>query len=179
MPLSKFIGNIWRDRVKEKERRTTEEILETERQRYGVRRIQTDKFAQSQFDIYIELWQTLQGLRLAVDSLWGKATKGNIKILANELSKTKLKVNEWYIFFEKRHLLKLNELFVCLENFNAGKIRLVDIRSNEDMRFVFPKSIAHQIDENRAFKDEFEKVLEELRESFQIKLSDIETPEYA
>ncbi|MCK4347709.1 MAG: hypothetical protein KAW47_03750 [Thermoplasmatales archaeon] len=177
--LSKFLGGILRDRIKESGRRDTEGALEANRQRYGIRRIQTDKYAESQFDVYIKLWQTLQGLHLAVDSLWHRATKTNIEALARELTATKEKVNAWSIFFEKRHLKELNKLFKILENFRAGKIRLIEIRSREDMGYVFPDVIRDQIEQNRSFKEDFEKLLEELRVSFKLRLSEIEEPEFA
>ena len=85
-------------------------------------------------------------------------------------------MNEWSIFFEKRHLQKLNEFFVTLEKFRVGKVRLVDIRADEQIYYFLPGMGAEQISENFTFKDEFENFLEELRESFQSKLSEIETP---
>ena len=177
--LLKFVGAVWQNRIKERDRRETELNLEANRQRYGFRRIQTDKYAESQFDKYIELWQTLQGLRLAVDSLWHKATKSNIEALARQLESTKEKVNDWSIFFEKKHLRDLNRLFSTLENFRAGKIRIVEIRSREDMDYVSLEIIRYQIEQNRAFKQDFENVLEELRELFKTTLSEIEEPEFA
>lgn len=177
--LSKVLGGLLRDRIKESGRRDTEEALEANRQRYGIRRIQTDKYAESQFDVYIELWQTLQGLRLAVDSLWHGATRTNIEALARELATTKEMANGWSIFFVKRHLKELNRLFKVLENFKVGKIRLIEIRSREDMERVFPDKIRYQIEQNRMFKEDFEKLLEELRESFKSRLSEIEEPEFA
>jgi len=171
--LSKFLGVIWRDRIKESGRRDTEEALEAKRQRYGLRRVQADKFAESQFDIYIELWQMLQGLSLTVDSLWQRATKTNIETLARELAATKDKVNAWSIFFEKRHLKELNKLFEILENFETGKIRLVEIRSKNDMRDVSPEAVSYQIQQNRMFKEDFENLLEEMRDSFKSRLSEL------
>lgn len=176
--LTKFLGGVWRDRIKESERRDTEEVLEVNRQRYGMRRVQTDKYAESQFDIYLELWQTLQGLRLAVDSLWHRATRTNIQVLAKELATTKEKVNGWSIFFERPQLIELNKIFKTLENFRAGKIRVVQIRSREDMDYVLPDAISNQIEQNRMFKEDFEKLLEKLRESFKLRLSEIEEPAF-
>ena len=52
--LSKFIGTIVQNRIQEKERKQTEESLELDRQRYGLRRVQADRYANSQYEVYIE-----------------------------------------------------------------------------------------------------------------------------
>jgi hypothetical protein len=172
--LSKFIGDILRDRIKERERRRTEQELEYRKQRFGLRRVQAAKFAESQFDVYIELWQSLQGLRLTVDALWHRATKQNIATLARELAETKEKVQKWSIFFEEQHLCNLMRLFETLAHFKTGKIPLVEIRSKEDMEFVYPEEIRYQIEQNQRYKEEFESLLEDMRKSFRNRLSEIE-----
>ena len=96
-----------------------------------------------------------------------------------ELSESKEKVRRWSIFFEDNHLKRLNKLFRALEHFRAGKIRLIEIRSKKDMDYVFPEEIRYQIEQNRKYKDEFEKLLEDMRKSFKRRLSEIEEPEFA
>lgn len=123
-------------------------------------------------------------MHIAVDSLWGRATKTNIEALARELTATKergrnKKLMRGPFFLKKRHLKELNKLFKILENFRAGKIRLIEIGSREDMGYVFPDVIRDQIEQNRSFKEDCEKLLEELRVSFKSRLSEIEEPEFA
>lgn len=167
--LSKFLGSILRDRLKESQRRQTE--LDLEATQY--RRVQADRFVNTQFDVYLELWETLQALRLAVDTLWHKATKPNIATLALQLRKTKEKVNNWSLFFDDNHLQELLRLLQNLEKLRAGKIRLFDIRSREDMKYVYPKEIESQVQENRQSKEQFDNLLENLRRSFRDRLSSI------
>jgi hypothetical protein len=67
---------------------------------------------------------TSEGLHIAVDSLWGRATKTNIEALARELTATKergrnKKLMRGPFFLKKRHLKELNKLFKILENFRA------------------------------------------------------------
>src|SRR2546428_11032730 len=83
--LSKWLGNVWRDRLRERERRQTEGELEVLRQQLGVRRAQVDLFAKSQFDLYVGLWKSLQDLRDAGDALWREASLENIERFAIQL----------------------------------------------------------------------------------------------
>ena len=172
--LSKFVGTIWQNRTKEKERRVSEESLELDRQNYGIRRVQADKYANSQYDIYIELWQSLQGMRLAVDALWENANEKNIIALSKVLQELRFKIDNWSIFFEGTHIIEINKLLNILEEFSAGKSDLVRIRYNQNV----PRYFVHELEErviskNKNYKEEFESVVEKMRVSFQKRLSQI------
>jgi hypothetical protein len=173
--LSKLLGNIWRDRLKEQERKRSEIALETLRQHYSIRRVQADKFAASQYDIYLELWETLQALRLAVDALWGKVTKQNISNLLRQLRTTEQKVNDWSIFFEEEHLQELRRLLRIIESFHTGKLLLNEIRTEKDLDYLKLDEIKNQIEQNRKYKDQLENLLDELRCHFREQLSSIDS----
>jgi len=102
--LSKLIGGIWRDRLKERERKVSEQEIEFTRQHLSLQRIQADKFHSSQYDIYIQLWSDLQGLKFAVDALWERANTQNIAALANRLRHARNQIDNWSLFFENDHL---------------------------------------------------------------------------
>lgn len=169
--LSKLLGNIWQDRLKEQERKRTELELEAVRQLYNTRRVQADKFAGSQYDIYLELWETLQALRLTVDALWEQVTKQNISNLVRQLRTTKQKVNNWSIFFDEDHLQELRNLIKAIESFSTGKLSLEEIRSRNDLNYLRVDEIKNQVERNRHYKDQLEELLENLRRNFRERLS--------
>ena len=68
--LSKFVGDIWKSRIKEQERRNTEIELLEYKQQLESRRAITDQYNRSQYDVYIEIWKSFQGLKYAIDLLW-------------------------------------------------------------------------------------------------------------
>ncbi len=172
--LSKFLGGILRDRLRENTRRQAKIEIETHRQRLYNRRAQADQYAQSQYDVYVELWKTIQGLKLAVDSLWEEAAPQNIASLAHALRDSRLKIDNWSIFFVEQHLNRLNDLLRTLERFEEGKMHLVDIRSSQDVSRRFREEIAFQIKQNKEYKKKFEELLKELRVTFRNKLSQVE-----
>lgn len=173
--LSKFIGTIVQNRIKENERKQTEESLEIDRQKYGLSRVQADRYANSQYDIYIEIWQTLQGMKFAVESLWGRANNQNIATLAKLLRETRLKADNWSLFFDEDHLKELNRLLKILEKFSAGKASLVRIRNKNDIPRYFVEELEQRvITQNQHYKQEFESLLEKMRVSFKERLSTIE-----
>ncbi len=172
--LSKLCGGILSDFVKENIRGGTERDIESHKNRLASRRIQADEFLKSQYDVYINLWKSLQGLQFVVDALWQKANGENIVALAEQLRYMKSQIRDWSLFFEGTHLEELNRLLEILETFKAGKMNLVEIRSKEDIPRFFPHEIERQIGENRDYKEKFEQILEEMRVSFQRRLSRIE-----
>ncbi len=172
--LWKLLGGIWRDRIKERERRKTEVQLEVRRQHFGLRRIQADRFANSQYEVYLQLWESLQSLHLTVDALWHKATLQNVAALAQELKDDKSRIQKLSMFFKDEHYTELLQFIEHLEQFRAGKVTLIDIRKRSDLRLVFPEVVQEQIKQNLVAKEQFERLLETLRRSFRDRLSRIE-----
>lgn len=169
--LSKLLGNIWQDRLKEQERKRTELELETVRHLYNIRRVQADKFAGSQYDIYLELWETLQALRLTVDALWEQVTKQNVSNLVRQLRTTKQKVDNWSIFFDEDHLQQLRGIIKAIESFSTGKLSLEEIWSRNDLNYLQVGEIKTQVERNRHYRDQLEELLENLRRNFRDRLS--------
>ena len=164
--LLKILGSIWRDRITQKQI-----------QKFGVRRIQADKFAESQFDVYIELWQSLQGLKFCVDATWEKATLENVKALKAELSITNRQINRWSLFINKKHLKALKNIIKTISDFEAGKTSLIQLNS---LKLIdsWGKHLLYQIEkqvhENQELKQSFEILLEEIRREFQKSLTSLD-----
>ncbi len=171
--LFKFLGNVWRDRLKERERRHTALSVQDEGQRYGLRRVQTDRFAQSQYEVYVTLWQALQTLALAVDALWHKATASNVWSLATELEMARESVRKWSLFVEDHHLDDLERIFEILYFFKTGKLAVYEIRSRDHLHTVDLAEVEQQIEANRALKEQFEALLDQLRVSFRERLGNL------
>jgi hypothetical protein len=172
--LSKFLGGIWRDHIKEQDRKKTELQLESTRQRYGVRRAQAGRFVESQYNIYLELWEALQALGLTVDALWHKATRDNAAALSRELWDVRNKVKKWSLFFEDSHLEELLQLLKVLERFWIGKEGIIKIRLREEVSNYHLSEIEKQIELNKQYKVQFDSFLETLRRSFRDRLSKID-----
>lgn len=171
MGVSKVLSNVLQDRLKEQERKRTELELEATRHLHNTRRVQADKFAGSQYEIYLELWETLQALRLTVDALWEKVTKQNISNLIRQLHTTKQKVNNWSIFFDEDHLQQLRDIIKAIESFSTGKLSLEEIRSRNDFNYLRVDEIKNQVERNQHYKYQLEELLENLRRNFRDRLS--------
>lgn len=177
--LSKWVGKIWQERLKERERLKTERSLEMHRQQLGSVRIKTDKYAAAQFEIYRELWTSLDGLRDAGDALWKEVTYKNIDRFADQLRATQSFVNQSEIFFEDKELKELRRLFAAFGRFSIGKSTLREIRSSarlgEQMgESILNRRVREQIQKNRKYKNTYAQLLEKIRMSFRNRLSKLD-----
>jgi hypothetical protein len=159
--LCKFLGDVWKNRIK-----AQDEALAAQRG------IQPESYLRTQFDVYIELWKTLQAFHLVVDALWEKATEENIKALVGQLEGINQTVNQWSVLICEEHLLKLRALFDTLGLFRIGKSRLYQLRAGSDWDDgQVVDDIQWQIDQNRELRDRFKSLMEDIRLSFSKRLS--------
>jgi hypothetical protein len=170
--VAKIAGRVLQDRAKERARRNTELDLESARQHWAVRRKQLDRYAETQYDKYIELWGGLQGMRLAVDSLWGCATAENVESLSARLVEVREYIENWSLFFSSGQLAELRSVVDVLEQFNTGKWAVIEIGIGRRRETIDSNIIQAQIEDNRNLKLQFETLLEDIGASFKRRLSE-------
>lgn len=129
-----------------------------------------ERFEAAQFDAYNQVWRTLQGLKVAGEDLWSDPSGEHFLVYAGELREVKREIRSGELFFDdedRRHLLELLDAF---QDFRTGKSGLLDIH----VRFAADEEMAPQIAAivaaNRALKDRYERLLEDVRISFRRRL---------
>lgn len=142
------------------------EQLEYFRNQLNISSPQLNDYATAEFRSYWDMWRILQLLRLAGNDLWKQATHENVLTFSSQLRATLEKVEESAIFFDEIDYEKLKNILKIFGEFRLGKIRLLEIRSEGDLRFVVPDIAEEQIDRNRRYKHEYEELLNEIRISF-------------
>lgn len=132
------------------------------------------KFADEKFDAYNNTWKSLQALRLTGDDLWEQATAERVLKFANQLRATKQLVYEGELYFQETDRQALLRVLKALGEFNLGKERVVDLFTQHDAEFVaneLGEIVRQQIQENRAAKEQYETILDQIRVSFKQQLS--------
>ncbi len=136
----------------------------------GLQNTSVNTFASAQFESYCDAWKSLQSLRLIGNDLWNKANSENILKFANQLRQTEILVSEGEIFFEDRDRLHLLQVLRAFGEFRIGKERLIDIRSTRRIEY-WEEEATFQIRRNHKIKMEYDQLLEDVRISFNKKLS--------
>ena len=150
-----------------------EQQLEFFEKDIGVTRTARNSYLDSQFAAYCEVWKTLQALRLAGDDLWEKANTENVVRFVNELRNATLVVNERAIFFEEEDRQELISLLRSLGNYRLEKLKLIEIRTEQQIKYYSKEEIQRQIEKNRVHKEEYENLLDKIRISFKRRLSTV------
>jgi hypothetical protein len=141
----------------------------------GLAKTRAMEFATSKDKAYVDVWKSLQALRLAGDDLWNTANEENLLTFAKQLRKTTKLVREGEIYFDDEDREKLLGVLTRFGQYRLGKVRVVELRTKSDLRDIKPhhldQVIEEQVNKNRAFKSTYEDLLEKIRVSFKRRLS--------
>lgn len=162
-----FLG----DHLKEGWRRETEILL----QEMKMKLPQTDEFYKDHYALVRDVWKLLNRARNTVAELWQEASYDNAIQLGDALLELAELVNENELLLSDDHLKKLGSITTVLLDFQAGKIRLADMRDliDEDNYNSFEDHIKDQIASNRELMDEFDSLLSEIRKDFRNTVSSL------
>jgi hypothetical protein len=185
--LSAWLGKVWANRIIETQKALHSEKLERvkaelnlkiEEQRSNIQllRERTQRFSSVQFELYAELWRRLQDLRFIADDLWEKATRDNLFAFVACLIETRKAVEKSALFLENQHYKELRKTLDLFQEFQMGKKKLIEIRSNDDFNEAFETDkydyagetrvgIQQQILANHILKQGYEALLERVRAS--------------
>lgn len=207
--LSFWLGRVWADRILEEQRADNATQLEGIKQQLAIelektrqqftvehenRKLMLDlikaksqKYFETQHDICINLWAKLQDLKFIADELWKKASKDNISSFVEALRQSRLALEKAGIILSKEYYNRLHEILLVFENFELGKKRLIELRSenlfntayamaegydNEDEEYRNrPLRIQRQIRENLQYKKKYDELLQDLRKELQSLIS--------
>lgn len=191
--LSAWLGKVWASRIIETQKALHSENLERvkaelnlkiEEQRSSIQllRERTQRFSSTQFELYTELWRRLQDLRFIADDLWEKATRDNLFSFVACLIETRRAVEKAALFLENQHYKELRDKLELFQEFQMGKKKLINIRSNVDFNEAFETDkyddagetrlrIQQQILANNILKQGYEALLERVRKSLKAQIT--------
>jgi hypothetical protein len=142
----------------------------------GLENIRTSNFANSQFQVYCDIWKSLQALRVAGDDLWKKVSDENLITYAEQLRKTTRFVQEGEIFFDDQDREQLLDILTEFQQYRLGKMRLAEIRTKIEVQkniyaIIGVQQVERQIERNRENKLRYENMLDQVRVSFKARVS--------
>lgn len=171
--LSKWLGNVWANRILEKEKAKHNIELEGYKSTLEIEGEKATLYIESQFNLYNSLWESLYTLKLAGDNLWERANVINLKKFSSQLKKTDEMINKRLLLIEDEHREELMSVMEAFKNFRIGKEKLVDLRSinsawNNDPRAK--NEIRGVIKHNREIRDQYNQLINKIRDSLRNQL---------
>jgi hypothetical protein len=168
--LAAWLGRVWLSRIVEAEKAIHSRELEFLKSSLESAREHQQRISGARFELYIDVWNHLQDLKTIGDRLWERASLDQVGSLLNALSAVRMAVNRGRLILLEHHYQQLLDVFRTFENYQIGKMRLVQIRSAEELEenygYEGEGSIQHQIHKNREFKERYEVLLDEIAIQF-------------
>lgn len=126
------------------------------------------RYSEKQFDLYNDLWRVLLYTKLQADELWEDAIPEKIPSFSEQIKLTKTAINDNLLLIEEDHYGNLMELIKQFEQFQFGKVRLVDIRRKpgENADNISAFETRQTIDLNKKTKDNYDKLIMDIGKSF-------------
>lgn len=177
--LSKWFGDFLSKRLLDNYNNKHSKELEGIKGKYGKELEETKsalekaksqfiRYSEKQFDLYNDLWRVLLYTKLQADELWENAIPEKIPSFSEQIKLTKTAINDNLLLIEEEHYDKLMELIKQFEQFQFGKVRLVDIRRKpgENADTISAIQTRQTIDLNKKTKDNYDKLIMEIGKTF-------------
>ena len=165
--LSSWLGKVWASRILAAEQAKYAQALHEATARYDhqleIAKAAINRYSESQFARYGELWQSLCDLRAAGDDLWELASPKKVQKFAKQVRDTRLSVQKSALILTDEHYEGLLSALDSFDQFNLGKSNLVRLRSHPSEQDYDEYSIRVAIEHNGQLREDYSRKLETLR----------------
>ena len=180
--LSKWFGNFLSTRLLDAYNNKHEKELEVIKTKYASELENTKnelekaksqflRYSEKQFELYNDLWKVLLYTKRQADLLWQKADPNQIPSFSEQIRLTRNAISDNLLLIEEEHYEKLIQLIEQFEQFQFGKLKLIDIRiqieGGEQVQQIISKADAQNtINKNRRTKETYDKLIMDIGKSF-------------
>lgn len=179
--LAKWFGDFMSRRLLDSYNNKHERELEELKSKYATElentkaelektKLQFARYSEKQFDLYNDLWKTLLYTKQQADNLWEKAEPSQIPAFSEQIRQTRNAINDNLLLIEETHYNKLIQLIGQFEQFQFGKLKLIDIKSQIDSQqavHTITKAEAQMtINKNKITKQNYDKLIMDIGMSF-------------
>lgn len=179
--LAKWFGDFMSHRLLDSYNNKHENELEALKSKYANEleetkselektKLQFVRYSEKQFELYNDLWKVLLYTKQQADMLWQKADPSQIPAFSEQIRQTRRAIDDNLLLIEEEHYNKLIQLIEQFEQFQFGKLRLVEVRSQfdngEDQIEISKSDTQKTIKINRKTKDKYDTLIMDIGKSF-------------
>lgn len=179
--LAKWFGDFMSHRLLDSYNNKHESELEALKSKYANEleetkselektKLQFVRYSEKQFELYNDLWKVLLYTKQQADMLWQKADPSQIPAFSEQIRQTRRAIDDNLLLIEEEHYNKLIQLIEQFEQFQFGKLRLVEVRSQfdngEDQIEISKSEIQRTIKINKKTKDKYDTLIMDIGKSF-------------
>lgn len=179
--LAKWFGNFLSARLlnsynnkheKELEEIKTKYASELEKTKNELEKAKSQflRYSEKQFELYNDLWKVLLYTKRQADLLWQRADPNQIPSFSEQIRLTRNAISDNLLLIEEEHYEKLIQLIEQFEQFQFGKLKLIDIRTQieggEQVQQISKAEAQSTINRNRKTKEKYDKLIMDISKSF-------------
>lgn len=128
------------------------------------------RYSEKQFELYNDLWKVLLQTKHQADMLWEKASPQQLPAFGEQIRLTRKAIDDNMILIEEDHYEKLIQLISQFENFQFGKLRLIEVSAqvpgNTPNNEPSEQEMRRAITKNSKIKSSYESLILEIGKSF-------------
>lgn len=128
------------------------------------------RYSEKQFELYNDLWKVLLQTKHQADMLWEKANPQQLPAFGEQIRLTRKAIDDNMILIEEDHYEKLIQLISQFENFQFGKLRLIEVSTqvpgNTPNNEPSEQEMRRSITKNSKIKSSYESLILEIGKSF-------------
>ena len=128
------------------------------------------RYSEKQFELYNDLWKVLLQTKHQADMLWEKANPQQLPAFGEQIRLTRKAIDDNMILIEEDHYEKLIQLISQFENFQFGKLRLIEVSAqvpgNTSNNEPSEEEMRRAITKNSKIKSSYESLILEIGKSF-------------
>lgn len=128
------------------------------------------RYSEKQFELYNDLWKVLLQTKHQADMLWEKANPQQLPAFGEQIRLTRKAIDDNMILIEEDHYEKLIQLISQFENFQFGKLRLIEVSAqvpgNTHNNEPSEQEMRRAITKNSKIKSSYESLILEIGKSF-------------
>ncbi len=132
------------------------------------------RYSEKQFDLYNNLWKVLLYTKNIADSLWKEADPKKIPSFSEQIRLTQNAINDNMLLIEEEHYNSLCILIKKFEQFQFGKIKLIDLNSKNSQETidqnVTQSEVTRIIKENDKVKHDYDNLIMAIGKSFRCQM---------
>jgi len=179
--LSKWFGDVFAQKLilgfKNRHEKDLEDLKSGYQKELESTKVELDKaksqflrYTEKQFELYNDLWKVLLYTKNQADSLWEVANPDQIPSFSEQIKLSKDAIDDNMLLIEESHYEKLMALIKQFEQFQFGKIRLVDLRGQTPEEIIelglTKEQIQQTIGLNKSIKDNYDNLIMEIGKKF-------------
>jgi hypothetical protein len=135
---------------------------------------QQQRISNEKWELYMGVWGSLQDIKTLGDRLWERVSIDEVGKFLNALAAVRVAVNRGRLILQDDHYIRINELLDVFGDYQVGKMRLIEIRTNNELRENFDAGgeadIHGQIRQNGALRAEYQSLLDAIAVQFKNEL---------